>query len=638
MCGIAGHFAWSAAAPPVDRDALVRTRDRMASRGPDGRGMWLDAGRRVGLAHRRLAIIDPSEAGAQPMALDGGRLVITFNGEIYNFRELRRGLEAAGRRFRTASDTEVLLHLYDRDGPGMVDGLRGMFALAIWDAARRGLFLARDGFGIKPLYYADTGGVLRFASQVKALLAGGGIDTAPSAAGRAGFFAWGYVPEPWTFFERIRCLPAGCTLWVDGRGARPPARHFDVAAELERAAGAATPGGADALRADAGAAYRPRCAATPGGADALRSPARTHAQPREGAAAPVGADALRDAVEDTVRQHLVADVPVGAFLSAGLDSATIVAHAAAHMADPLRSVTLVFDEFAGARHDEGPQAREIAARCGTRHRARRVTAEDFADAYDGVRRAMDQPSIDGVNTYFVSRAAAETGLKVALSGIGGDELFGGYSSFSDVPRAVRLFGPLRRLRRVGATCRRLLAPVARAAASPKYASLLEYGTTWADAYLLRRALFMPWELPSVMDPDMAREGWAEVDAERSARPPLDGLKTPRARVSALELVWYLRNQLLRDADWAGMAHGLEIRTPLVDTFFFRRVAPLVAADTPPGKRDLASTPAVPLPRGVLERPKTGFSVPMREWLSVPRAGEARGMRGWARTIAAECYA
>ena len=622
MCGIAGHFAWGAAAPPVDRDALVRTRDRMAPRGPDGRGVWLDAGRRVGLAHRRLAIIDPSEAGAQPMALDGGRLVITFNGEIYNFRELRRGLEAAGRRFRTASDTEVLLHLYDCDGPGMVDKLRGMFAFAIWDAGRRGLFLARDGFGIKPLYYADTGGVLRFASQVKALLAGGGIDTAPSAAGRAGFFVWGYVPEPWTFFEHVRCLPAGCTLWVDGRGARRPARHFDVAAELDRAGGAANPGGADSLRVR------------------RREP---HAQAREGPAASgradARADALRAAVEDTVRHHLVADVPVGAFLSAGLDSATVVAHAAEHLADALRSVTLVFDEFARTRHDEGPQAREIAARCGTRHSARRVTAEDFADAYDGVRRAMDQPSIDGVNTYFVSRAAAETGLKVALSGIGGDELFGGYSSFSDVPRAVGRLGPLRRLRRVGSVVRRLCAPLVSAVASPKYASLLEYGTTWADAYLLRRALFMPWELGSVMDPDLAREGWAEADAERRARPRLDGLKTPRAKVCALELVWYLRNQLLRDADWAGMAHGLEIRTPFVDTCFFRRVAPLLVAERPPDKRDLASTPAVPLPRGVLERPKTGFAVPMREWLSAPGPpGEARGMRDWARTIAAECYA
>ena len=550
--------------------------------------------RRVGLAHRRLSIIDPSAGAAQPMVFDGGRLVTTFNGEIYNFRDLRRELEAAGRCFRTASDTEVLLHLYDREGPGMVGRLRGMFAFAVWDAARRGVFLARDGFGIKPLYYADTGGVLRFASQVKALLAGGGIDTAPCAAGRAGFFVWGYAPEPWTFFEHIRCLPAGCTLWVDGAGARPPARHFDVAAELARAA-----------------------EAPPAGA----------------------APALRDAVQDTVRRHLVADVPVGAFLSAGRDSATVVAHAAECLTDPLQTVTLVFDEFAGGRHDEGPHARQIVARYATRHRARRVTEQDFLDARDRLRRAMDQPSIDGVNTWFVSRAAAETGLKVALSGVGGDELFGGYRSFSDIPRAVGLLGPLRRLRRVGVFARRLCAPVVGAVASPKYASLIEYGTSWADAYLLSRALFMPWELPSVMDPDMAREGWRAVDAERRARPRRDRLKTPRAKVCALELVWYLRNQLLRDSDWAGMAHGLAIRTPLVDTCFFRRIAPLLVAAVPPGKRDFAATPAVPLPRGVLERRKTGFAVPMHAWRLRP--GEpawTRGMRGWARSIVADCYA
>ena len=597
MCGIAGHFAWRADASRVDGDALVRTRDRMAARGPDGKGLWLDASRRVGLAHRRLSIIDPSARAAQPMVLDHGRLVVTFNGEIYNFRALRREMQAAGRRFRTASDTEVLLHLYDREGPAMVGRLRGMFAFAVWDAGRRGLFLARDGFGIKPLYYADTGGVVRFASQVKALLAGGGIDTAPCAAGRAGFFVWGCVPEPWTLFEHIRCLPAGCTLWVDGAGARPPARHFDVAAELAQAAEAPPSG---------------------------------------------DAPAWRDAVQDTVQQHLVADVPVGAFLSAGLDSATVVAHAAENRRDPLRVVTLVFDEFAGGRHDEGPHARQVATQYGARHHVRRVTRHDFLDVRDGLRRAMDQPSIDGVNTWLVARAAAATGLKVALSGVGGDELFGGYSSFRDVPRAVGRLGWLRPWRGVGSVVRRLCAPLAGAVASPKYASLIEYGTSWADAYLLTRALFMPWELPSVMDPDMAREGWRAVDAERRARPKLDDLKTSRAKVCALELTWYLRNQLLRDGDWAGMAHGLEIRTPLVDTFFFRRIAPLLAADRPPGKRDLASTPAIPLPPEVLHRRKTGFAVPMAQWLPPSRKpgklGPTHGLRSWARTVVDDCYA
>ena len=327
MCGIAGHFAYRADSPPVDREVLIRTRDHMRSRGPDDEGIWLDEAERIGLAHRRLAIIDLSAGGKQPMVLDDGRCVIAFNGEIYNFRQLRRALEAAGRRFRTESDTEVVLQLYDRDGPAMVERLRGMFALAIWDAPRRGLLLARDGFGIKPLYYADTGGTLRFASQVKALLAGGGVDTAPSPAGRAGFFVWGCVPEPWTLFEHIRCLPAGSTMWVDKGGPRPPACYFDVGAELARAAEA------------------PR--------------ACTHEQ-------------LRAAVVDTVRHHLVADVPVGAFLSAGLDSATVVAHAAELGTAAPRSVTLVFDAFEGTRFDEARGAADIAE--AVQYRASDTTA------------------------------------------------------------------------------------------------------------------------------------------------------------------------------------------------------------------------------------------------------------------------
>ena len=595
MCGIAGHFAWRQGAPPVDREALGRTCAALAARGPDGEGVWLGPRSRVGLAHRRLAIIDPSPAGAQPMSLDGGRLVIVFNGEIYNFRRLRRELEAAGRRFRTASDTEVLLHLYDREGAAMVERLRGMFALAIWDEARRGLFLARDGFGIKPLYYANSGGVFRFASQVKALLAGGGIDRSPSAPGRAGFFVWGSVPEPWTVFRDIRCFPAGCSLWVDGNGARAPAVHFDLAAVLAEAEQAPT----------------------------------AEADP----------EALRDAVRDTVRRHLVADVPVGAFLSAGQDSATIAAHAAAVSPDAVQAVTLAFPEFKGDTRDEAPLAREVAERYGLQHQVRSVSRDDFRAARESLLQAMDQPSIDGVNTWFVSRAAASMGLKTALSGLGGDELFAGYRGFTDIPRAVRLFGPLGRVGRLaGAVGRRLTAPMLGSLASPKVASLLEYGTNHADAYLLSRALLLPWELPAVMDPEQAREGWGEVDALRREQPCLDGLRTPRARVTALELSWYLRNQLLRDSDWAGMAHGVEIRTPLVDTVFFRRLAPWLVARQPPGKRELALTPPAPLPAAVLNRSKTGFEVPMRPWLSSPgEPAAARAMRHWARVVVAGCY-
>ena len=593
MCGIAGLFAYAADAPPVDRDALDRMTAAMIPRGPDGDGVWVSNDDRTGFGHRRLSIIDLSDGGAQPMLLDNGRLAITYNGEIYNFCALRAELESVGATFHSDSDTEVLLHLYDRHGPAMVDRLRGMFAFAIYDRNKRGVFLARDGFGIKPLYYADDGHSLRFASQVKALLAGGGIDTAPSAAGRAGFYVWGYVPEPWTMFERIRALPAGSTMWIDGNGRQAPSRFFDVTDTLE------------------GATDHP--------------------------AAWTGEE-LREVLLDTLKHHLVADVPVGAFLSAGLDSATIVGLTSEIQADALRSVTLAFDEFDGTQFDEAALAEKIAGHYDTAHRTQRVKAADFQDEYDRLCTAMDQPSIDGVNTYFVSKVTAETGLKVAMSGLGGDELFGGYQSFREIPKMTGVLGAIPGMRCAGTWLRRIGAPVVSAITSPKYASLFEYGTTYPDAYLLRRALFMPWELPKLMDADMARAGWAELEEGSFRRGQVDRLRTPRAKVSALESTWYMRSQLLRDSDWAGMAHSLEIRVPLVDTFFFQKLAPMLASDTPPGKRDMAATPAKPLPADVLNRPKTGFAVPMRDWLikNDPTATE-RGFRGWARRIAEDCY-
>jgi asparagine synthase (glutamine-hydrolysing) len=228
MCGIAAIFAHSPDAPSVERGELVSIRDRMLSRGPDGAGEWISPDQRVGLAHRRLAIIDLSPTGAQPMASSDGRFVITFNGEIYNYRELRHRLEQGGCQFRSQSDTEVLLHLYAEKGADLVNDLRGMYAFAIWDARERGLFLARDPFGIKPLYYADDGRTIRVASQVKALLQSQHIDTAPEPAGHVGFFVWGSVPEPFTLYRGIRALPAGNTMRIDASGCGGPKSFCSV--------------------------------------------------------------------------------------------------------------------------------------------------------------------------------------------------------------------------------------------------------------------------------------------------------------------------------------------------------------------------------------------------------------------------
>src|SRR6266700_3774525 len=229
MCGIAGIYAYHYAANAVDRGELRRIRDHMAARGPDGLGEWHSQDERVGLGHRRLTIIDLSERGAQPMTSADGKLVVTFNGEIYNYRQLRASLESKGYAFRTQTDTEVLLHLYAEKGEAMVNDLRGMFAFGLWDAEKSALLLARDPYGIKPLYYADDGWTLRFASQVKALLAGRKVSRSQEPAGWAGFCLFGSVPEPFTTYQEIRALPAGSSLWVDRIGTGEIKQYFSVA-------------------------------------------------------------------------------------------------------------------------------------------------------------------------------------------------------------------------------------------------------------------------------------------------------------------------------------------------------------------------------------------------------------------------
>jgi asparagine synthase (glutamine-hydrolysing) len=591
MCGIAGIFAYHGTAPPVDREELLRIREAMLTRGPDGAGLWISADQRTGLAHRRLTIIDLTDAGAQPMATADGRFRITFNGEIYNYRELKRDLEARGYRFASNSDTEVLLHLYTDRGAEMVHALRGMYAFGIWDEREKELFLARDPFGIKPLYYADDGRSLRFASQVKALLKGGAIEKAPEPAGSVGFLIWGCVPEPYTLYRDIRSVEAGTHVRVSRAGI-VTTRFFDIGDEFRHAE------------------------------DARPAPAES------------AREILRRALADSVKHHLVSDVPVGLFLSAGLDSSVLAALATEQQADGLTAVTLGFPEFRGTDHDEVPMAARVARDLGIRHEAHWIQKPDFDSELDRILEAMDQPSTDGVNTYFVSQAAARAGMKVAFSGLGGDELFGGYPSYAQVPRAASRLGFVRGAPIAGRFARRVLAPLVSAVTSPKYASLLEYGGSYGGAYLLRRALFMPWEAVSILDPTTVAVGLDKLRILERLEATAGRLRQPRSRIAALEISWYLRNQLLRDADWAGMAHSVEIRVPLLDVELLRALAPLMVSDRYPTKLDVAAVLRTPLPDQVLSRAKTGFTTPVRDWISTPAGSSptTRGLRGWAQRV------
>jgi asparagine synthase (glutamine-hydrolysing) len=618
MCGINGIFAYHHAADPINGRELARTRDNMTARGPDGQGEWVSDRGRVAFGHRRLSIIDLSDAGAQPMLNTNGTLVVAFNGEIYNYRELRRGLVEKGCAFRSQSDTEVLLHLYAEQGPEMVRGLRGMFTFAIWDQCRQSLFLARDPYGIKPLYYSDDGRTFRFASQVKALLAGGAISRDRDPAGQVGFLLWGSVPEPFTTYRSIRSLPAGCCLVVSQAGLGEPHRYHSIA-QVYSEAEARTAG----VR-----------ACGPVAADRLRQE-------------------TRDALLDAVRHHLVADVPIGAFLSAGIDSGALVGLMRDVSQAEIRTVTIAFEEFRGKAEDEAPLAAEVARGYGAEHRTRVVTQEEFRAELPKILAAMDQPSIDGINTWFVSKAARELGLKVAISGLGGDELFGGYPSFTDIPRWVARLGVPARVPMFGRAVRSLLSisGLDRRLPSPKAAGLLELGGSFAGAYMLRRGLHMPWELDRLLDRNTVREGLVALrPLERVCEAMTPCPATAFAKVATLESSIYMRNQLLRDTDWASMAHGLEVRVPLVDTILLHRIASLGAA--PPDrvpKAGLARAPRRALPDAVVRRSKTGFIVPTGDWIATergrtPRSASGGGAymgldaRAWSKRVLADTVA
>lgn len=568
MCGISGLVLAPCASELSALEAVRKMNARMSSRGPDADEVWV--GERVVLGHRRLAILDLDARSNQPMVSTEGRYAIVFNGEIYNFRELRRELESEGIIFRTTSDTETLLALYIRDRELMLTKLRGMFAFAIWDTNTSELFLARDSYGIKPLYYTQTKEGLIFASQVKALLATGIVSKEQEPAGVAGFYLWGSVPEPWTFYRDVFALPAGHYMQVNAGVAQAPVFWNDICNN-----------------------WRENFKKLP--IQELQ-------------------EYVRQAVTDSVCAHMVADVPVCVFLSGGIDSGA-VAGLVSELGAQVEGVTIAFDEFDGLADDEVPMATAIAAHYGLSHFVRRISHAEFEQDIPKILDAMDQPSIDGVNTWFASKAAAERGYKVVLSGVGGDELFSGYSSFREVPRIAALGRVMSIIPGARLLVKKVCGNLAKLLGKPKLVALPNFMNSLEGAYFLKRSLFLPKELSALMGANMAREGLKRLGGNPAGMVKANA-RDGVAAVGLMESTQYLRNQLLRDSDWASMAHSLELRTPLVDTQLLESLGSYVTKFSGGvGKGMLARSPVNPLPEHIINRPKTGFSLPMAQWLS-----------------------
>ncbi len=603
MCGVAGIFAYHYAALEVNRQELRQMRDHMANRGPDGLGEWYSQDARVGLGHRRLAILDLSEKASQPMQNQDGKVIISYNGEIYNYRELRADLEKKGRVFRSHSDTEVLLHLYSIKGEAMVHDLRGMFAFILWDSQKKVMLLARDPYGIKPLYYADDGWTVRAASQVKALLQSEKVSKLPESAGIVGFFLLGSIPEPYTLYQEIRAVPAGSTVLVDETGPHEAKTYFSISE--------------------------------------IFSEADNHskvAKRSERLSAPAVIEALRHSLQDSLQHHFVSDVPVGLFLSGGIDSSVLLGIAHDLGIRGIKTITLAFEEFKGTEQDEAPYAEEVSRFYGSDHHTRVITKQEFEAELPKIYEAMDQPSIDGINTYFVSKAAREIGLKVTLSGLGADELFGGYSSYRQIPLLVNLLCIPSRVPFLGDLSRHLLFAICHwlPSVSPKIPGLLKYGGNYAGAYYLKRGLFMPWELKAVLKKDLIDDGLQrfrllEYILETGLNP---NPQSPYARIASLESNLYMKNQLLRDADWAGMAHSIEIRVPYIDVELWKSAMPMISQNANSSwKEILAEIPSVGIPDHIRRRSKQGFNVPFDYWIGGTNVGKSNG--AWSRKWASD---
>jgi asparagine synthase (glutamine-hydrolysing) len=556
-------------------------------RGPDEDGLLVAPSAALGM--RRLSIID-LPGGHQPVFNESRNVAVIFNGEIYNFRQLRKTLESRGHTFRTASDTEVIVHAYEEWGEQCLRELRGMFAIAIWDARDCGvsgeaarhakIFLARDRLGIKPLYYAVAGGAFLFSSEVRSILASGQIQPRLSPDSLEAFLTFGSVIEPSTLVEGIFSIPPGhcISFSADAPPTKPSPKPYWVYSDAVLQHDGPVPQNFNEA-----------------------------------------AKQLRPLLEETVQDHLIADVPLGVFLSSGLDSTSLVALASKFKSD-LHTFTVVFPE---QRYSEAAVSRETAIKFKTQHQEILLVPDTLVGQLNDAVKSLDQPTMDGLNTYFVSRAAAQSGLKVALSGLGSDEIFGGYSTFETTPRAAFVAGlgrwipgPFRRLTAVR---------IASGDAVRKAAAAWRSPTEFPHAYYFTRLLFTPSRVRRLLAPYFESKEysgnqnnpWRARMAETSRQAAkLDSF----TGVSCFELQSYMVNTLLRDTDSASMASSLEVRVPFLDhrlVEFVGRLPKNAKYNRDVPKSLLVEALSDLLPDEVVGQSKRTFTLPWEVWLRGP---------------------
>jgi len=552
MCGICGTIGF-------EGSKLVEMMSHeMVHRGPDDSGLWTDA--RICLGHKRLAVIDTSSDGHQPMCNEDETVWIVFNGEIYDFLKLKETLITKGHRFKSKTNTEVILHLYEEYGEDCLRYLRGMFSFAIWDKRKQILFAARDRFGIKPFFYYFKNGQFIFSSELKSLLSTGLIEKTLNPKAVTDYFTYGSVQAPQTMIKNVfSLLPSHYLVLKNSKITIK--KYWDLRLSEEQN---------------------------------IDKTEEEHILD------------ISDILNEAVKIRLISDVPLGAFLSGGLDSTSIVALMKKHSLTSVKTFSIVFGESA---YDESYFSQKVAIRLGTDHTQILLKAKDILKKMPVIFNSMDQPSIDGFNTYVISNAVRNAGLTVAISGLGGDELFAGYPSFKVLPKLLNTSKLLNALPQgFKDKSFNLLASLAKTRRSLKgYASVLKCKTI-EDLYYLKRMVFLPHELERILIID------GQNTATRGTKKDYVDIIN---KLSYLEIENYLQNTLLQDADRMSMINSLEVRAPYLDHILVEKMFEIpgeLKIGTDYTKRLLVKAVGKILPEEVCNRQKKGFVLPFEQWL------------------------
>ena len=544
--------------------------NHLSRRGPDSEGIWSED--KIFLGSRRLAIFDLNDRSNQPMQSLCSRYILVFNGSIYNYKSLRKHLIDNDVKLKTYSDTEVILELFALEGPQMVSKLKGMFAFVIWDCKKKEAFAARDPYGIKPLFIGTNSEGIILASQVKTLLLTKQISTERDINSQFSFWNLGYIIEPRTWFKNIKALKSGYYVRIKDGKIISEMQWYDLNKNW--------------ISAD-------------------KNKQRISKKECN--------KIIKNSLTSSVKKHLVSDVPIGIFLSSGVDSTLVAGIVSSNTNKKIIAITVSFENFEGSENDESIKAKKIAQKYGMEHHIYRVTQKDFQNDLPEILEAMDQPTIDGVNVWYASKAAAKLKLKVVFSGVGGDELFFGYNHFNSIPNVHNFFQFIRKIPVLFFLINILLKLFFFLKKGNRWKYISKFSNSIIDLWLLKRTILTPIEI------DKKKIQPNKISTNLFYKDIYDSIKghkfyNLKLQIAQIESIYYMRNQLLRDSDWASMYHGVELRTPFVDTELLENLKDVMNSySSLNNKHSLKSSFKSILPKDLISGKKMGFQTPIKEW-------------------------